>query len=126
MAIRSEYIKLQWINDQTRLNEFNLNHIENGVYNNNLLTLENANYIDEIYSSLIEKLQFEFNPQTGKVILNFGDNTLTRFKASKEIWLEQFFYNKSEVDTKIQQVSNSIAGAITVEDQEYVIPEEDR
>ena len=126
MATRSEYIKLQWINDQTRLNEFNLNHIENGVYNNNLLTLENANYIDEIYSSLIEKLQFEFNPQTGKVILNFGDNTLTRFKASKEIWLEQFFYNKTEVDAKIQQVSNSIAGAITVEDEEYVIPKEDR
>ena len=127
MALRKEYTKLQWINDQTRLNEFNLNHIEDGVYTNNLLTLENANFIDEIYYSIIEKLNFDFDPQTGKLNLGFGDNTLTRFKASREIWLAQHFYNRSEVDTKIQQLASTIVeDAITIEDEEYVIPEEDR
>ena len=127
MALRTEYTKLQWVNDQTRLNEFNLNHIEAGVYANNLLSLENANYIDEIFSAIVEKLGFEYSAQTGKLNFSIGDNTLVRFKATKEIWLKQYFYDKTEVDAAIQAVANTIVqDAITIEDTEYVIPEEDK
>ena len=127
MASRVQYVKLTWVNDETKLNALNLNHIEEGIYNNNLLSIENANYIDEIYSSLIDKLQFDYNAQTGKLILIFGDNTLPRFKATKEIALTNHFYNKSSVDTLIaSQSANIEQHYVTIEDEEYVIDEEDR
>ena len=106
MASRVQYVKITWVNDETKLNAFNMNHIEDGININNLLAIENANFIDEIYSALIDKLNFYFNPETGQMILSIGDNTLPRFKTTKEVNLANNF--------------------LTVEEDDFVIPEEDR
>lgn len=72
VADRTEYVPTTWVNDVTKLNATNLNHIETGIKNNNSLALENAGYLDELEVSMVEKMDIDFNAAENTLTMYFG------------------------------------------------------
>lgn len=82
-ASRTEYTPLLWVNESTELSAQHMNHLEEGVALNNALAIENALFIDEIYTAFVEQLNVSFNSQTNVFTFSFGsttgDNPTSRF-----------------------------------------------
>lgn len=74
-ASRTEYTPLLWVNESTELSAENLNHIEQGVSLNNALAIENALFIDEIYTAFVEQLNIEYDNQTDTFTFSFGSTS---------------------------------------------------
>ena len=73
--MRTEYIPLLWVNDETPLSAENLNHIEAGIKYNNDLAIENAGYIDEIYKAFVEQLSIVYDDANDVLTFSFGSET---------------------------------------------------
>jgi hypothetical protein len=63
-ADRTQYTRINWVNKRTKLNQDNLNQMDEGIALNNALAIENANYIDEIFEALITQLSVSYNVST--------------------------------------------------------------
>lgn len=72
-ADRTEYTPIVWVNDVTALNQANLNHLEQGIYKNSLLSRENAILLDEIYDSFITNLNVSFDSSTDILLFSIGN-----------------------------------------------------
>ena len=87
---RPTYVKTNWVNDETKLNAFNMNHIEDGIKHNNDLGNENAEFIDEIYDAFITQLVLGLTGDQDVISLSIGNND-----ASSEGYTPRFNANKS-------------------------------
>ena len=120
-ADRNEYKLFVWENNVTPLNAANLNRIESGIIDNNKLSLENAAYLDELCTALIEQLSITYNHETNiftfQIGTNSGDNPTTRFykkipvlieTMSSKSSAEQISYDNYESDLKADNVQDAI------------------
>lgn len=114
-ADRTLYTKTIWVNDVTKLNASNLNHIESGIEVNNLLSKENANYIDEIYRAFISQLSFTYDNLTHGIILKIGESDsessfyTPTFHVEKNIAITGF-YTTHEADILLNEKVDKVAG----------------
>lgn len=104
------YTPTLWINEETKLNATNFNHLEQGVLNNNTLSIYNANYIEEIHTAIIELLNLTFNAQTKQLKLIIGNSEPTdpsytsRFNTEVSAIISGFVTNEDAEELLAQKV----------------------
>lgn len=116
---RVNYTKTTWTNDLTALNATNLNKIEAGIFANNQLALEDANYLDELYDAIVRHFNVAFDSTNNILTITFGSETgdyqTPRFHKEVSIALDT---HSSEITSLLSDIAGIKDGSIVVKKAE--------
>src|SRR5574344_1334312 len=96
MAKWEEYQKTQWVNNQTPVNESNMNKIEEAIEDNRNNTLDLKTIAEAFITAFRDKLSLSFNTYTHILTFRAGDGeTEETINAQASA---QIFTNEAEVE----------------------------
>lgn len=70
----NQYNKTTWVNDNTKVNQGNMNAIEQAINDNRDNTIEINNLLAQVVTALKNKASLSFNPSTKVLTLQIGDS----------------------------------------------------